>query len=157
MLPVALRAGIRPHASSVSVIHRRVLPSEIDTNLHMNQAVYAEVFELGRVDWMVGTGAWMHWRAAGANPMVAQQTITYRRELKPFQPYRIETRAVGTDGRMVRMQGVLAVGDRVHALGEQRLMLVGKDGVLPAAEVEALLQDRVVEPLQIDDWTLVSR
>ena len=154
MLPVALRAGVRPNRSRVSVIHRRVTLSEIDTNLHMNQAVYAEVFELGRVDWMVGTGAWMHWRAAGANPMVAQQTITYRRELKPLQRYRIETRAVGTDGRMVRMQGVLAVGGRVHALGEQRLLLVGQGGVLGADEVTELVHERIVPALEIDDWRL---
>lgn len=155
MLPVALRARVRPHSSTVSVIHRRVTLSEIDTNLHMNQAVYAEVFELGRVDWMVGTGAWMQWRGAGANPMVARQTITYRRELKPLQRYRIETRAVGTDGRMVQMQGVLAVGDRVHALGEQRLLLVGEDGVLGAEQVEALVASRLVPPLEIQDWKLI--
>ena len=49
-------AGLRPmplpDGSLVSRISRRVWPTEIDTNLHMNQAVYAEVLELGRIDFV---------------------------------------------------------------------------------------------------------
>lgn len=153
--PVVARALVHPRTDGVSVLHRRVRIGDIDNNLHMNQAVYAEVFELGRAHWMVATGAWRRWRAAGANPMVARQTLTYRRELKPLQRYRVETRAVALDGRLVQLQGILAVEDRVHTLADVRLLLVGPDGVLGPDEVAAVATDALVAPARIEGWKLV--
>ncbi|MEM9620971.1 MAG: hypothetical protein AAF993_04930 [Pseudomonadota bacterium] len=57
----------------MSRVHRRVRPSEVDFNLHMNQAVYAQVGELGRTDWMLRSRFWPHIRDQGAKPMMANQ------------------------------------------------------------------------------------
>lgn len=154
--PVVMRARCVRLDPPVSILHRRVRLGEIDTNLHMNQAVFPQVFELGRAHWMVGTRAFSAWRGRAMNPMLARQELTYRRELKPWQRYTIESRAVGVEGRFLVMQGVLHVEDRVHALAEVRILFAGREGVADAGTVRAASEGLLTERLQIRDW-VVSR
>ena len=113
-LPVLLRARVAQDGARISRITRRVRLHEIDANRHMNQAVYAQVCELGRVDWFVRSGSWQAFTAQGVHPVVAEQRLVYRRELAPFARYDIDTRAVAVSGRLLELQSLLVVGDRVH-------------------------------------------
>lgn len=152
MIPIALRARRAESDALVSVLPLRVQLREIDINLHMNQAEYPRVMELGRTDWFLRTGTWRRWRARGINPMVAEQTLTYRRELKPRQRYRIDTRAVGVEGRFLVVESHILVGDRVHTRGVAKLLFVGPDGVLGAEEVDALGEEVRTAALVVEDW-----
>lgn len=161
MLSYLLRTGpvllaARPDGRRVSVIHRRVWPSDLDINWHMNQAVYAQAFELGRADLALRSGVWRAWRQRGLNPVVADQRIVYRRELKLGQRYAVDSRAVGVDGRLVRFQGHLLVGERVHALGEASLLIVGPDGVLGADAVAEVAHELLTAPLRVVDWAVAA-
>lgn len=143
-----------------SYVHRRVRRvglSEIDLNLHMNQRVYAAIAELSRAEWFMATRLWDTWRADGLNPMVAEQRITYRRELKPFARYTIDTRPVAVDGRFLTLQQWFLVGDRAHTRVDVKLLFVGPDGVLSPEAVTALIQPIVQEPLAVVDWRVVAR
>ena len=101
-LPVALRARWRRSTgTTVSRLKRRVSLREIDLFLHMNQAAYAQVMELGRVDWAIVSGAYQTWRKMGITFIAAEQTITYRRELRTWATYEVDTRAVGIEGRLL--------------------------------------------------------
>ena len=42
----------------VSVLRQRVWLDELDINVHMNNAKYLAVMDLGRTDWIVRSGAW---------------------------------------------------------------------------------------------------
>lgn len=141
--------------SLARTLHMRVRPGQIDFNNHMNQSCYAQVLELGRADWILGTRAYMHWRSQGYNPVVAEQTITYRRELKLLQAYRIDTRVVGMDGRLMVFEQHILVGGRVHAKAVVKLIFVGPDGVETAQKTEALVRSHFSEPLQVSDWRAV--
>jgi acyl-CoA thioesterase FadM len=140
----------------ISRIRRRVTPRQLDLNLHMNQAAYAEVTELGRTDWVVRSGAWARWRSAGVIPVVAEQTLVYRRELKLWAAYQVDTRAVRVDGRLLVFEGYVLVGDRVHARNDTRLIFVGPDGVVPADAVPALCEGLLAEPLAVSDWRVAT-
>lgn len=151
-LPVLVRARVGMDGSLVSNITRRVRLSEIDTNRHMNQAVYAQVFELGRVDWFVRSGAWHRFTSQGVYPVVAEQRLVYRRELAPFAKYSIDSRAVGVTGRLLELQSLLIVGDRVHTQCDVKLIFIGKEGVLSPDAVEALCAGLCTDPLVVQDW-----
>ena len=155
-LPVAVRAliGARSPGGSpaISVLKRRVRPHQIDFNLHMNQAAYAAVMELGRTDWVLRFGGWRRWRAQQITPVVAEQRIVYRRELKPFAAYVLDTRATGVDGRLLTFSHHLLVGDQVRARGEAKLIFVGPDGVIDPERVPALCEDLLADPLSVEGW-----
>jgi len=159
MFPVLLRARLAAAAAPSPVISRvrqRVHLDQIDANVHMNQARYADAFEAGRADWLVRSGAWSAWRAQGINPVVANQRIDYRRELRPWQRFVIDTRPLAVEGRLLHIQGHLLVGDTVHARNDLRLIFVGPHGVLAPGEVEALCRPVLTEPLTVKDWKVVE-
>lgn len=155
VLPVYVRAQLARDGQRISRLSRRVWLSDIDMNLHMNQAVYAQVSELGRADWLLRSGAWKHWRSEGVNPVVAEQTLTYRRELKPLARYVVETRAVGVDRRLLRFESHMLVGTQVHTRCDVSLIFVGAGGVLSPDRVRELCQDYLVEPLAVENWRVV--
>lgn len=104
-----------------SVVNFRVLPNDLDLNLHMNNGRYLTIMDLGRFDLMQRCGIagiaiknrWM--------PVVAAQVITYRRSLAPFQRYSLHSRILGWDDRFVyilqqfRADGNLAAAALVRA------------------------------------------
>lgn len=154
--PVVLRALLDDTPTNVSRLSRRVRLADIDTNLHMNQAVYAQVMELGRADLIIRSGALRRWRRAGTKPVVASQHIVYRRELRRGTRYTLDTRCTGISGRLPCLQTHLLVGDRVHARADVELILIGPDGVLDAAAAEAQSGWLVARPLAVRDWHLAA-
>ncbi len=151
-LPVALRARVGRDGRKVSRITRRVRLSEVDLNGHMNQAAYAQVMELGRLDWVIRSGAWARWQRQKIGPVVAEQKIVYRREMKPLRRYAIDTRAVGLEGRLLAFESLMIVGDRVHAKADVKLIFVGPSGVLSPDDTRAICDGYVTEPLAVRDW-----
>lgn len=155
-IPVAVRARLGRDGRLVSRIARRVRLSEIDLNGHMNQAAYAQVLELGRMDWVIRSGAWAALRGERINPVVAEQRILYRRELGPGQRYTIDTRAVALEGRLLAFESYLLVDARVHTKAQAKLIFVGADGVLPASTVERHCARFLTAPLAVEDWRVVG-
>ena len=156
-LPVLARALASREASLISRIDRRVGLRDIDTFLHMNQAVYAQVVELGRLDWVVRSGAMKRWREQGLSAVVADQRIVYRRELRRGTRYAIDTRAVAMNGRLLVVQGNLIVGERVHARADVELIFFrGSEGVLDADAAAACCEGLIVAPLGVEDWVLAG-
>ena len=155
-LPLLIRARSRRGETLASRLARRVRPSEIDLNLHMNPAAYAQVGEVSRTDWVIRSGAWDRWSEAGVRPVVAEQHIVYRRELKPLQRYELDSRAVGFDGRLLCVETHLVVGDRVHARMEVKLIFVGEGGVLSAEAARDACEGLVTEPLEVEGWRVIE-
>lgn len=159
-LPVFLRAVASRRTTLVSRLERRVHLSELDVNVHMNQAVYAQVMELSRADWAIRSGAWSHWRAADVWPVVAEQHLVYRRELKLGQRYALDTRAVGVDGRLLVLETHLLVGDRVHARNVTKFIFTrprpgGGPTVSGPEDVLAQCTPFFHAPLAVRDWVVV--
>lgn len=154
-LPLVLRAGFGSR-DLVSRIHRRVRVSQTDFNMHMNQAAYAEVAELGRTDWVLRSGVIRALWRARTKPIMAEQHIVYRRELKPGQRYALDTRATGFDGRLLKVDTHLLVGERVHTAVHTKLISIGPDGVLAPEAAQELLSPYLTEALQVEHWRVVG-
>jgi len=153
-LPYALRAQFAGGGGLVSKVSPRVSPRQVDINLHMNQAAYAEAAELGRTDLLLRSGAWWDWRKQGVNPMVARQEITYRREIKPLRKYTIDTRLIGMEGHLAHLQSWMYRGDRIHTRVDVRLIFVGPQGIVRAKQVQTLLTPYLTQPLTVEGWRL---
>lgn len=160
-VPVFLRGALAREETLVSRLERRVHLSDLDVNVHMNQAVYAQVMELSRADWALRSGAWRHWRSVAVWPVVAEQHLVYRRELKLGQRYLLDTRATGVDGRLLVLDTHLLVGDRVHARNVTKFIFTkkapdGRPGVSPPDEVERVCRAFVSPALPVRDWVVTA-
>lgn len=93
-----------PMPDSTSVLTLRVLPNDLDASLHMNNGRYLSVMDLGRLDMLIRSGlGGAVWRNRWT-PIVNAAFIRFRRELRVFQRYRLETRAVGWDSQTVLIE-----------------------------------------------------
>ena len=82
----------------VSRLGFRVWPHDLDTSLHLNNGRYWTLMDLGRTDLMLGSGLWRAVLRQRWTPVVSAGQIRFRRELRPFQTFDLETLlALGRD------------------------------------------------------------
>ena len=85
----------------VSSLPLRVLPTDIDIAMHVNNGMYFSLMDLGRFDLMVRSGVWKRMRQRGWTPVAAGETIAFRKSLQLWQHYTIETRIIGLDAKAI--------------------------------------------------------
>ena len=87
-------AGAKRGPLDPSILRFRVWPHDLDTSLHMNNGRYWTLMDLGRADLMIRSGLWRAILKKGWVPVVSAAKIRFRRELRLFQPFTLETRVV---------------------------------------------------------------
>ena len=112
-LTAPFRAKIEP-PFGISRLNFRVWPLDLDTNLHLNNGRYLTIADLGRADLLTQTGLWKAVLKEGLLPMLSGSAIRYRRELRPFQAFTLESRIVCWRATTFVM--------------EHRFVIAGKDG-----------------------------
>lgn len=113
LIAAPFRARI-PAPFGVSLLHFRVWPHDLDTNLHMNNGRYLTIADLGRTDLLLRMGLIKLVLKEGLQPMLSGSAIRYRRELRPFQAFRLESSILCWRGTSFVMQ--------------HRFVIKGKDG-----------------------------
>lgn len=96
-------------AHEVSTLYFRVWPTDLDVSLHMNNGRYLTLMDLGRLDMMLRSGLWKAVRNHGWTPIASAVTVRYRRELRPFQKFRLETRLLCWDETLVIMEQTFVI------------------------------------------------
>lgn len=76
----------------VSRLPFRVWPHDLDTSLHMNNGRYWTLMDLGRTDLMLRMGLWRAVLRHGWTPVISAGKIRFRRELRFWRAFTLETR-----------------------------------------------------------------
>ena len=118
----------------ISVLPQRVWPIDLDINMHMNNARYLSVMDLGRTDWIVRSGAWRLMRRDKMAPVVGGCLVRYRRSLRPFETYLLKTRLLGWDERWIYVEQIMQGRDGIACLAVQRTAFVQAGKIIPVAE-----------------------
>lgn len=77
----------------------RVLPSDLDLLLHMNNARYLREADVARAAHLTRCGVLGALRDLGAHTVLAASCARYRRSLRLFEPFEVRTRLLGWDDR----------------------------------------------------------
>ena len=77
----------------------RVWPNDLDVFLHMNNGAYLTIMDLARTDMIIRSGMLKGIVNRRWYPVVAGEAIRFKRPLKFFQQYEIETEVVCWDHR----------------------------------------------------------
>lgn len=132
----------------------RVLPSDLDVLLHMNNGKYLSLLDLGRMDLMLRSGFWATISGHGWYPVVAGQTITYRKSLQLWQRFTLETRVLGLDDRWIYLEQRFVRGEVLCAGAIVRARFLRKSGgSVSHDELEAALGGFPAE-LEVPAWVL---
>ncbi|GHG60148.1 thioesterase [Sinomonas cellulolyticus] len=127
----------RPSLSiwEASSLKLRVLPTDIDVAMHVNNGMYFSLMDLGRFDLMARAGVWDRMRARGWSPVVNLETITFRKSLQLWQAYTIESKIIGVDEKAIFFEQRMVAGGEVYARAYIATRLVSKRGPVANAEI----------------------
>jgi acyl-CoA thioesterase FadM len=142
----------RPTAWSVYRTPFRVAPLDLDQLGHMNNGRYLTILDLGRMDLMLTSGLWSQAKERGWYPVVAAQTISYRKSLHPGERFDVVTKLLGIEDRWVFMEQSFCVGDQVHAQAIVKARFLKRSG--GGVSAEELLQVAGPAPAGsvVPDW-----
>ncbi|MFI8632327.1 acyl-CoA thioesterase [Microbacterium sp. NPDC077663] len=138
----------------------RVALTDLDVLRHMNNGKYLSILDLGRMDLMLRAGFWETITGRGWYPVVAGQSVTYRKSLTLGQRFTLETRVLGFDDRWVYMEQRFVGGDVLYADAIVRARFLKRGGgSVGHDELEAAVggfpPDRRV-PSWVLDWNAAS-
>ncbi|MHA6669786.1 acyl-CoA thioesterase [Homoserinimonas sp. A447] len=148
--------GPRFNVHDVGRLTLRVLPTDLDVNNHVNNGVYFSLMDLGRFDLLHRSGAWATMMKNGFYPVVASETITFRKSLAPWQRYVLESKIVGYDEKAVYLEQRFVVDGEIYAQGYIRGRFLKKSGgTVSLAELAQMLDvdlSEVTLPSWLAEW-----
>jgi acyl-CoA thioesterase FadM len=113
----------------------RVLPTDIDIAMHVNNGMYLSLMDLGRFDLMVRSGVWKRMRRRGWGPVVSAETIAFRKSLQLWQHYTIETRIIGLDAKAIYFEQRMVADGEIYARAYIATRLVTRAGPVSQEEI----------------------
>jgi acyl-CoA thioesterase FadM len=109
-----------------SLLHFRVLPTDLDPNLHMNNGRYLTIMDLGRLDLVLRSGLWRPMWRNGWAPMAGSVVIRFRRELRLGDRFTLLTRiAAWSDTTGVMEQTFYFAGAKSRQMAARALIKAG--------------------------------
>ncbi|HIY25193.1 MAG TPA: thioesterase family protein [Candidatus Brachybacterium merdigallinarum] len=156
LLLLMLRARLRHRLDiwDTSHVSFRVNPSDLDVQRHMNNGRYLTLMDLGRMDLMIRSGFWKRITAQGWYPVVAGQSITYRRSLQLGERFDLASRVLGYDDRWIYMEQVFRRDGAVVADAIVRARFLRRaGGSVPIEEVLSQVGP-VPEDLAVPQWVI---
>lgn len=82
----------------------RVMPTDLDLLFHVNNGRYLSILDLARADLVIRSKAFVGLRKQGYLPVVATAMIQFKKPLRLFQAFQVESRIIGWDSRAFIMQ-----------------------------------------------------
>ena len=136
----------------VGRVRMRVMPGDLDLLGHVNNGIYLSLMDLGRMDLMIRSGKWKQLNRLGWYPVAASVSITYRRSLRLWERYTLETKVIGFDDKAMYVEQRFVRDNEVYVDAIMRARFLKKSGgTVTVAEMGALAE---IDPatMPIPEW-----
>lgn len=161
---LAIRQHLRP-LTPLGVLdedrlHMRVLPNDIDINLHMNNARYLNIMDYGRTHLLARTRLLEHIIHSRWRPLVGAAWLTYRRSLPLFSAFSLTSRLVCWDDRWFYIEQTFTGREGLAAVGWVKgILRDAKGSVDPQKVIEGVAPGVVSPPMPpaIATWNELTR
>ena len=161
---LALREHLRPLPRlgilDEDTLRLRVLPNDIDINLHMNNARYLSLMDYARTHLLARTRLLEHIIQSRWQPMVGATWVTYRRSLPLFARFTITSRMICWDERWFYIEQTFSGKQGLAALGWIKGVLRNKQGIVdPQSVIESVAPGTLSPPMPeaIANWNELTR
>lgn len=136
-----------PHG--VSRLKFRVMPHDLDAVGHMNNGRYLTIADLGRFDLVLASGLWRQVVKHRWMPVASTIAIRYRREMRLFEPFWLETRVIGWSDTVIVIEH-LYVFQKGKRAGQVAARALFKGGFYSRAQRAYVPISRVLEAMGFD-------
>ena len=130
----------------------RKLLTDIDIAMHINNGMYFSLFDLGRFELMVRSGAWGVIRKNKWTPVVQAETVTFRKSIVLNQRFTQETRIIGMDERCIYFEQRMVADGEIYAQATIATRMVSKKGPVANQEIIAAVGEDVPADLVLPEW-----
>tara|TARA_B110001454_G_scaffold219203_1_gene252090 strand:+ start:2699 stop:3082 length:384 start_codon:yes stop_codon:yes gene_type:complete len=114
----------------------------------MNNGIYLSIMDLARVDLMIRAGLWADLNKYGMYPVVVAESIRFKKSLKLFERFFIETTVLGWDEKaFVLQQRFLRGGELVAEAIVRARFLRKTGGSVSPKEILSLAKVDITSPL----------
>jgi acyl-CoA thioesterase FadM len=115
----------------------RVLPNDLDVNLHLTNSRYLLAMDVGRWEFALRTGMARVMHQRRWFPLLGSATLRFRKGLDFLEHYELRTRLVAWDEKWCWFEQRFCVGETLHAVGRVKVLFRGSSGNVPTAELAA--------------------
>lgn len=138
--------------TETSVLPFRVLPTDIDLNMHLNNGRYFSIMDLGRVALTVRCGLLAICFKRKWLPVLGSEMIRFIGEIKPLSKYELHTTCIGHDGKWFYIRQDFYQNEKRKARAYVRgVFLYGRKKVSPKEMIEELGEPYTYESLLVSD------
>jgi acyl-CoA thioesterase FadM len=113
----------------------RVLPTDLDINMHLTNARYLSMMDLGRTELIIQTGMLRKVFARRWLPVVAVANLKFIKQINPFQRFKLITRVIGWDEKWFYIEQRFEANEKLAAVGVIKGLFRSKSGNVPTAEM----------------------
>lgn len=132
-----------PIVKPKNTLSMRVLPNDLDINMHMNNGRYLTICDLSRVDMFIRTGLAKTMQKEGWMPVIAEHTMKYKKPLNLFQKYIVEMEITGWDEKAFHMSHTFRIGHKLVAEGTSVGCVISKQGPVSPDTVMKKVEERL--------------
>ncbi len=130
----------------------RVLPTDIDVLMHMNNGVYFSLMDLARINFMIRNQTFPRLKQNLVYPVVASEMMRFRKSIQLFQRFEITTRIMGWDNKFFYVAHHFKCKNKVLALSIVKARFLRKSaGSIDPQEVIKLIGVDIQSP-PLPDW-----
>ena len=130
------RFSKRADINEVTEYTMRVLPTDLDLLFHVNNGIYFSLMDFGRWDMVFRNGVYDACVKRGWYSVVAAETIKFKKSLKLWDKFTLQTQLVSHDEKNVFIQQKFICRGELMATGLVRIrVLRKKGGTVPTSEV----------------------
>ncbi|GAB4128139.1 MAG: acyl-CoA thioesterase [Roseiflexaceae bacterium] len=105
-----------------------VWPNDLDLLWHMNNGSYFSLLDLARIDLMIRAGIFDQLNQRGWYPVVASETMLFRRSLKLFERFEVVTEVAGWDEQAILLTQRFERGGQFIGLALIRARFLKRSG-----------------------------
>lgn len=139
-----------------TVVRMRVWPLDLDLNRHVTNGRYFTLADVGRMDYVLRSGAFRVALRHKAVPIVGDTWGKFRRELKLFEAFEVHTRMLGWDEKWSFMEHRFVKNGRVLGVVVMRGLFRSPKGTVSPGEFvrELGLSEQALEmPAWLTAWS----
>lgn len=143
------RSKIKLTESCSTIFH--VLPTDLDLNLHMNNARYFAWMDIARLDLLQRTGLLKTLKSKNWYPVVADETISFGKSLDLFDKVHLITKIHGWDDKFIYLEQTFTKNDETLAGGIVKSCILNKIGFIPTKMLLSAIEHNEKSP-ELSDW-----
>jgi acyl-CoA thioesterase FadM len=135
----------------VHVSHHRCWPQDIDMFIEMNNGRILTILDLGRTVLAKRTGLLHGLKENRWGLTMAGVSVRYRRRIRPFEKFRVVSKAIGWDERFFYLDQSIWIGETCAAQALYRSAVTGPKGIIPTHDVCRTMNIEQGSPA-LPDW-----